>query len=188
MGDSVATELVARHVNGTLPGWFSSGFQSFTFTNGSMVIEMAGLRATQKLLLTRFGPQLSKLFNYRLFSQQLRSAQGNDGLTERDIELMWENVCLQNGERINYLLIKYIEDRRRFEKTRWLPSLAKVKEPVHFCWGDADAVARVEMAHHLKQQVCQSATLTLMAGVGHFCQLSDPEVWVESVSAFWPIG
>jgi hypothetical protein len=26
--------------------------------------------------------------------------------------------------------------------------------------------------------------LTLMPGVGHFCQLSDPELWVKSVTAF----
>ena len=32
MGDSVATELVARHVSNLLPAWFAAGFQSFTFT------------------------------------------------------------------------------------------------------------------------------------------------------------
>ena len=32
MGDSVHTELVARHVSGRLPAWLSAGLQSVTFT------------------------------------------------------------------------------------------------------------------------------------------------------------
>ena len=37
MGDSVLTEIVARHENGLMPAWFSAGIQSLTFTNGSVV-------------------------------------------------------------------------------------------------------------------------------------------------------
>lgn len=186
MGDSVATELAARHVGATMPGWFADGFQSFTFTNGSMVLELAELRVTQRLLLSPLGPLLSRLFNYRTFHQQVRSAHGNDRISEADIQGLWENILLNDGQRKNHLTVRYISDRRRFEKTRWLPALAKVKEPIHLCWGDADRVARVAMAHHLKANVCRDATLTLMPGVGHFCQLSDPDIWVKSVLAFYP--
>ena len=48
MGDSVHTELVARHVSGLLPAWLSAGFKSFTFTNGNMVLDLAQLRLGQK--------------------------------------------------------------------------------------------------------------------------------------------
>jgi pimeloyl-ACP methyl ester carboxylesterase len=185
MGASVATELVARHVSATLPAWFSAGFATFTFTNGSMVLDLADLRVTQKLLLSGIGPLVSKLFGYRAFSQQVRSAHGSDRLSDKDIELLWNNIQQQDGHRKNHLIIKYLNDRKRFEKTRWLPSLSLVKEPIHLCWGDADAVARVEMAHYLKQNVCPGARLTLMPGVGHFCQLSDPDLWVKSVAAFY---
>jgi pimeloyl-ACP methyl ester carboxylesterase len=185
MGDSVATELAARHVDDALPAWFSGGLRSFTFTNGSMVLALADLRVTQKLLLSRLGPLASRLFSYRAFRQQVRSAHGNDGLPEDDIEALWHHIRLQDGHRKNHLIIRYLDDRKRFEQTRWLPSLALIREPVHLCWGDADAVARVEMAHYLKRHVCQDAQLTLMPGVGHFCQLSDPDVWVKSVAAFY---
>src|SRR6478736_4014430 len=73
----------------------------------------------------------------------------------------------------------------RFEKARWLPSLSLVKEPVHICWGDADAVSPAKVARHLKEHVCPRARLTLMPGVGHFCQLSDPDMWLASVAAFY---
>lgn len=185
MGDSVATELIARRVSELLPTWFSAGFNSFTLTNGSMVLELAQLRMTQKLLLSGIGPLMSRFATYRTFRQQIRSAHGNETLVEPDIRMLWDNFQLQEGHKRSFLLIKYLNDRKRFEKTRWLPALSVVTEPVHLCWGEADAVARVEMAHHLKRTVCQKAKLTLMSGVGHFCQLSDPEPWVESIAAFY---
>lgn len=185
MGDSVATELVARHVAGILPAWFSKGFQSFTFTNGSMVLDLAKLRITQKILLGRYGHLMSKLSTFRIFNQQVRSAHGNEKLSDKDVELLWNNITQQEGNLKNHLIIKYLNDRKRFEKTRWLPALKEVKLPVHLCWGEADAVARVEMAHYLKENICKDAVLSLMPGVGHFCQLGSPEIWVKSVSAFY---
>ncbi len=185
MGDSVATELAARHVNYLLPAWFSTGFQSFSFTNGSMVLELASLRITQKILLSKRGHLLSRLSTFKIFDQQVRSAHGNNKLSKKDIDLLWENVRQQEGHRKNHLMIKYLNDRKRFEKTRWLPALSQVTLPIHICWGEADAVARVDMAHYLKQHICPSASLTLMPDVGHFCQLGSPDVWVERMAAFY---
>lgn len=185
MGDSVATEIIAQHQEGKLPKWFSNGLQSATFTNGSMVLELAELRFTQKLLLSSFGHILSKLTFYGLFRHQIRSAHGNSNLSEVAIRSLWEANSLKNGHLKAYLTIKYINDRKRYEKTRWLPALAETDLPIHICWGEDDAVARVAMAHYLKNQVCQNAKLTIMKGMGHFCQLENPKKWVESVSAFY---
>lgn len=185
MGDSVATEIVARHENGIMPGWFSEGLQSLTFTNGSMVLELADLRITQKILLSKYGHLMKNVTTFKIFDQQVRSAHGNANLSAEEIQVLWEGNTLQDGHQKTYLTIKYLNDRKRFEKTRWLPALAQTKLPVHICWGDEDAVARVAMAHHLKEKVCKHAKLTIMKGLGHFCQMGSPEKWVEYVSAFY---
>ncbi|MEC9407511.1 MAG: alpha/beta hydrolase [Pseudomonadota bacterium] len=185
MGDSVSTELVARSVAGLLPAGFDAGFLSVTLTNGSMVLSLAKLRVTQRLLLTRIGPSLTRLVNKKTFVQQVRSAHGADTLSDEDVDLMWAANCLQDGHHKSYLTIRYLFDRRRFEATRWLPALAATEIPVHLCWGEADAVARVEMAHYLKQKVCKSAVLSLMPGVGHFCQISDPDIWLRTVLGYY---
>ena len=185
MGDSVATEIVARHENDLMPAWFSEGLQSLTFTNGSMVLELAKLRVTQKIFLSNYGHLMKNLTTFKLFDQQVRSAHGNKNLSAEDIQLLWEGNTLQEGHKKTYLTIKYLNDRKRFEKTRWLPALAQTKLPVHICWGNDDAVARIEMAHYLKENVCQNATLTIMKGLGHFCQLGNPEKWVSYVSDFY---
>ena len=185
MGDSVATEIVARHENGLIPAWFSDGLQSLTFTNGSMVLELADLRITQKILLSSYGHLMRNVTTFKIFNQQVRSAHGNKNLSTEEIQALWDLNTLQDGQKKTYLTIKYLNDRKRFEKTRWLPALAQTKLPVHICWGDEDAVARVAMAHHLKEKVCTNATLTIMKGLGHFCQLGSPEKWVEYVSVFY---
>lgn len=185
MGDSVATEIVARHENDLIPQWFSEGLQSLTFTNGSMVLELADLRITQKILLSNYGHLMKNLMTFKIFNLQVRSAHGNKNLSDEAIQILWEGNTIKDGHRKTYLTIKYLNDRKRFEKTRWLPALAQTKLPVHICWGDEDAVARVEMAYHLKEKVCKNATLTIMKGLGHFCQLGSPEQWVGYVSDFY---
>ena len=185
MGDSVATEIVARHENGLLPAWFSEGLQSLTFTNGSMVLRLSQLRITQKILLSKFGKWMGHLTNFKIFNHQVRSAHGNNNLSVEAVEMLWELNQLQDGHRKAYLTIKYLNDRKQFEKTRWLPALGQTQLPIHLCWGEDDEVAQVAMAYHLKKEVCTNATLTIMKGLGHFCQLGSPEKWVEYVSGFY---
>ena len=184
MGDSVVTELLARHGRGLLPGWLDHGFQSLTFTNGNMVMELARLRISQSLLRTRLGSLLGRLASYRVFAQQVRSASGG-ALPEREIELMWAAVQHNEGGRVQHRIIRYLDERDRFQSSRWLPALGAVKVPVHICWGEADRVAPVAVARHLSAQVCPGARLTLLPGVGHFCQQEDPAAWNRSVLRFW---
>lgn len=185
MGDSIATEILARHENGLLPVWFSDGLQSLTFTNGGMVLEFAKLRIGQKILLSRYGSLFGHITSLSIFGQQLRSAHGNQNLSKKEIQALWDSNTLQDGHKKAHLTIKYLKDRKQFEKTRWLPALAQTTLPIHICWGDADAVARVAIAHHLKNEVCKNATLTIMQELGHFCQLGNPEKWVKAVSTFY---
>lgn len=185
MGVSVTTEIVHREVKNLLPGWLETGIKSYTFTNGSMVLEMASLRITQKILLSRFGSALSRLSNFPLFKQQVRSAHGNSNLTDETFKKLWDANCLANGHKKVHLTIRYLNDRKKYEKTRWLPALSQTKTPIHLCWGSTDEVARVEMAHYLHHEICPNSTLTIMDGLGHFCQLGSPEKWVEFVSRFY---
>lgn len=185
MGVSVATEIVARHENNLLPSWFLDGLQSLTFTNGSMILDLAKLRITQKILVSDYGYLMKNIISFSIFNHQVRSAHGNDHLSDENIQLLWEENVRQDGHKKTYLTIKYLKDRKRFEKTRWLPALTQTDLPIHICWGDKDAVAKVEMAYYLKENICKEATLTIMKGLGHFCQLGSPELWAKYVGNFY---
>lgn len=185
MGDSIATEIVTRHENKLLPSWFSEGIHSVTFTNGGMVLELASLRFTQKLLLSRYRHVLSKMSSFGLFKQQIRSAHGNQNLPIEEIQSLWYLNTKQNGHKKVHQTIRYLNDRKRFEKTRWLPALQQTQLPIHICWGDEDAVANLAIAHYLKDEICPQAILTIMKGLGHFCQLENPKKWIEYILPFY---
>lgn len=185
MGDSVATELIAREVEKATPEWFTNGFKSYTLTNGSVILEFAELRIMQKLLLTNYGKYLSKLSNKRLFRHQIKSAHGNAPLSETEISRLWEMNIQNSGRTITHLTIKYIFDRKKYESKRWLPALTETRVPIHICWGNKDEVAKVAIAYYLKKNICTRAQLTIMEGVGHFGQIGSPEAWLSSVLSFF---
>jgi pimeloyl-ACP methyl ester carboxylesterase len=185
MGDSVVTELVARSVQGLLPAGFDAGLQSVTFTNGNMVMEKAALVPMQKLLRHHtLGPILNKFTRYGTFRGQVKMANGAP-LDEEDIERIWQLNALQDGHLLSWKIIRYLDDRDRFQNPRWLKALSQSEGPVHICWGQADAVAPERVAQHLKDAVQPAARLTLMPGVGHFCQLQAPEAWCAAVLDFY---
>ena len=63
MGTSVATELLARDLAGRL----SFDLQAAVLTNGSVIIERASLRLSQKILRGPLGPVFARLTNRRGF-------------------------------------------------------------------------------------------------------------------------
>jgi len=186
MGDSVTTELLARSEANLMPGWFSKGLQSITCTNGSMVMEKARLRVTQVLLRKPFiGPMITKLASYRLFHHQVCSASGASDLSEKDIESMWVLNKYKGGKLLMPKLISYLDERDRFQNTRWLPALAKTNLPVHLSWGAKDEVSRIDIARYLKENYCKQAVLTKLPDAGHFCQLEQPEKWADAILGFY---
>lgn len=186
MGDTVLTELIARSELDVLPAWFSVGILSATFTNGNMVLEKAKLRITQKWLLTkRGGPILGKLLNFTLFRQQVKSASSSAGMSEEAIRLMWAAIVHNEGRRLFHVIIRYLNDRKRFQNHRWLPPLEHTKIPLQICWGDQDVVAPLAVAHHLRDLIMPQAQFSLIQGVGHFAQIEAPRKWLEAVSPFW---
>jgi len=190
MGTSVLTELLSRQVMGQLPSRFDKGIVSATFTNGSMVLGMAKLRPMQRLLLGPLGHWFSGRSTYRLFQRSIISAHGasdEKALVEQDVADLWLNYCHSQGHKLGHLLITYLNDRKRFEQGRWLPSLSLASKsiPIHFCWGDADQVARIEMVHYLQNKYCPDAILSVMDGVGHFCQIGSSNIWLKSIRNFY---
>ena len=190
MGTSVLTELLTRQVTSQLPAFFDVGLLSATFTNGSMVLQFARLRLMQRLLLSRIGCIVSQFSRYTMFKRSILSAHGGmeeHGLNETDIKQLWESFSYDDGHKKSHGTIRYLNDRKRFEQSRWLPALSQADKvmPIHLCWGEADHVARIEMAHYLAREHCPQATLSVMKGVGHFCQIGSPDIWLKNIRNFY---
>lgn len=185
MGDTIVTEVLARQTRGLTPSWLPESFESLTFTNGNMVMEEAKLRVGQQVLRSPMGKFLGRIANYPGFARTLRSANGSDALTDDDIKTMWELQQYKQGSAVQYKIIKYLDERDRFQNPRWLPALAATSAPVHFCWAALDAVSPVAVAQYLRTQVRPDATLTVLDGVGHFLHAENPTAVIQAADEFW---
>lgn len=185
MGDSVLTEILAR-LNQNQPAWFADGTLSASFTNGSMILGDARLRIGQRALASPLGPLLARAIDSpRIFEKQVVSAQGNDRLSGQQVLDMYSAASTGAPPGLMARLIGYLEERRRFEESRWLPAVRDCPAPVQICWGADDAVAPVAIAERLKAEVRPDARLTVVEGLGHFAQLQDPEAWCANLVPFW---
>ncbi len=185
MGDSVMTELLAR-INQNQPSWFGTGAVSVSFTNGGMVLGDAKLRVGQRALVSPAGRMLSRIMDSpTVFEKQVNSAQGNDRLTEEQILDMYSASSSGAPRGLMAELIGYLRERRRFEKSRWLPAVRDATMPIQICWGADDAVAPVAIARRLQSEVKPEARLTVIDGLGHFAQIQDPDAWFGGLAPFW---
>lgn len=176
-GTSVATELIARRERGLLP----IELASLTLCNGSMHIELAHLKLTQKLLKHRtFGPVLARLTSRRLFVGQLRSILGDPAaVSEAELALHFELLRHNDGLRHLPAVSRYHEDRWRFWH-RWIGALTRLDLPTHILWGRRDPVAVPAIAEQLAREI-PNARLTWLDELGHYPMLEDPARWAGAL-------
>ncbi|PAA94703.1 hypothetical protein BOX15_Mlig017591g2, partial [Macrostomum lignano] len=188
MGDSVLAELLTRHSRGLLPDRFQHGFfQSVTFTNGGMIIGLASLRLSQRILrLPLLGPALAWLGASGLqppgfVNQQLRSIWGpgaDEAQRNADIADLLD-LNREFGAAWNlHRSIRYLDDRFLFEQ-RWLDSLGSLRLPCRLLWGDSDAVSPQAIPRTLHSRYLPQCRLHFLTGVGHFLMMEAPISWAD---------
>jgi len=171
MGDSVAGELLARSLDGTL------GFDVTrrVLTNGSIYMELVQLSDGQQLLLALPDEMLpdGQAPDRAALVAALRGtlAPGSPvDLTELDA--LAELVVRQGGSRLLPRTIRYVEERRRHED-RWTGAIERHPAPLTIVWGDLDPIAVWPMAERL-QAARPDATLVRLTGIGHYPMLEAP--------------
>lgn len=170
MGTSVATELLARDVEGEL------GFdlRAAVLTNGSVILERASLRPSQKLLRGPLGPVGSRLINQAGFTRGFARLFGAEHpLSADEAQAQWELLSHNNGHRIMHLLCAYLDERVRYAP-RWHGAISAWDKPLGFLWGLDDPVATVNVLDGLRA-LRPAAPVAELPGVGHYPQLEVPD-------------
>ena len=170
MGTSVATELLARDLAGAL----SFDLRRVVLTNGSVIIERASLRPSQKILRGPLGPLLSRLTNERSFRRGFARLFGAaHPLSDAEAGAQWSLLARDGGQRILHLLSAYLDERVRFA-SRWhgavrdWPSRCAscgppmIRWPPPRCW---PACANCG----------PSAEVIDLPGIGHYPQIEVPD-------------
>jgi len=178
MGTSVATELLARRARGLLPFELAS----LVLSNGSVVVELAHLTPSQRVLRTPLGPLFARLSNERTFRAQLARIVGKP-LSDDELADAWQLLIREDGQLRLPRIIRYLEERTRFRE-RWLPALGQRDLRTLIAWGEKDSVAVTAIADELAR-LAPHAEIARWPELGHYPQLEDPDAVAATLDAFW---
>lgn len=170
MGTSVATELLARDISGALP----FEIQRAVLTNGSVIIERASLRPSQKIFRGPLGPLFARLTNERGFLRGFaRLFSAAHPLADDEAQAQWALLARDDGHRILHLLCAYLEERVRFAQ-RWHGAVRDWDKPLGFLWATGDPVATTEVLAGLRE-LRPAAGVIELPGIGHYPQIEVPD-------------
>jgi pimeloyl-ACP methyl ester carboxylesterase len=172
MGTSVATELLARDIDGHLP----FELQRTVLTNGSVILDRASLRPIQKVLRGPLGPVVGRLASRPMFVREFRRLfSSGHPLTPDEAQAQWALMSHNDGHRIAHLLISYLEERVRYA-SRWHGAVREWPKPLSFLWALDDPVATTNVLDGLRE-LRPAADVVELPGVGHYPQVEVPDVF-----------
>lgn len=173
-GDTVAQELLARHLERTRLGELRVEIASVCLLNGGLFPETHRARLTQKLLASRLGPFMGKLMNERSFGRSLAAVFGpHTQPTRAELHDFWRLTAFEHGQRVAHLLIGYMDERRR-HRERWVGALQETGVPLRLVNGPEDPVSGRHMVERYRELV-PSPDVVLLDGAGHYPQVEDPD-------------
>jgi pimeloyl-ACP methyl ester carboxylesterase len=169
MGTSVATELMARDLEGAL----QADVRSALLFNGSMIQGAASPTIAQRLLRGPFGAALARASSERFFRQQFGSIFSEDHpLSDEEAADQWSLIRAGGGRTLGHKLISYMDEREK-HSGRWLGAIRNWPKPIHLAWGLSDPVATPRVLDGVRA-LRPSAPLTAFDRLGHYPQIEDP--------------
>ena len=167
-GDTVAQELLARQNEGTLP----FKINKICLLNGGIFPEATYPILMQKLLLSKIGPLMARLSNYRSFSGSMRKICSRP-LSNEMLEEHWQLLSRADGCLVLPKIIQYIRERR-INRTRWVSAMQDANIPLCLINGVEDPISGATMVKRWRELV-PSAPVVVLQDVGHYPQWEDPQ-------------
>ncbi len=181
MGTSVATELLARDIEGRL-GFALAGALLF---NGSIVLERASLTPSQKLLRSPLGPLAARLSSERFFRHQFGGVfSAAHPLSDEEAADQWALLCHNGGRTLGHKLVHYLDERVTFAE-RWHGAIRDWHGDLRLAWGLEDPVATTAVLDAVVELRPQ-APVTRLPGLGHYPQIEDPQALADVVRGAVP--
>jgi pimeloyl-ACP methyl ester carboxylesterase len=177
MGTSVATELLARDLEGRL----EAGLVGALMFNGSIVLERASLTLAQRMLRGRLGWLFARLANERLFRHQFGALfSAGHPLTAEEAADQWSLISYNGGRTLGHRLIHYLDERERYAE-RWHGAVRDWDGQLSFAWGMQDPVATVAVLDAL-MELRPHAPVERLPELGHYPQIEAPGVIAVAIA------
>ena len=170
MGSSVATELLARDIDGRLTFELASAL----LFNASLVRERASLLWGQKLLLSRLGPIAAKLTTRSGFHRQFAGIFSSEHpLSDEEAADQWSLLAHNGGSRMLDKLIYYNHERVGAPGRRWHAALRDWPGRLELAWAELDPIANENVLQAVLE-LRPHAEVSRLPGLGHYSQIEDP--------------
>ena len=172
MGSSVATELLARDIDGKL----SFKLRSALLFNASLVREQASLLWGQKILLGRLGPVAARLANELTFRRQFAGIFSKaHPLSPDEAADQWSLLAHRDGHRLMQRLIYYNHERVTPPfSDRWHGALRDWPGRLELGWAGLDPIC-TEAVLQAVLGLRPHAKVTRLPRLGHYPQIEDPD-------------
>lgn len=181
MGTSVATELLARGIEGSL----DTDLAAVLLFDGSVIIERASLTLGQKLLRDPAGPLLAHLSSGRFFRWQLGSVFGAEHpMSAAEGRAQWALMRWNGGNRIADKLIGYTFERATHAE-RWHGAVRDWPGHLALAWGLQDPVATTHVLDGLRD-LRPAAPVYELPDLAHYPQIEDPAAFHRAMVASLP--
>lgn len=179
-GVSVAQELLARDIDGSLP----FELDGVALLNGGLFPETHRQTRMQKLLRSPLGGVIVRLSNQGSFNKNFSLVFGpNTQPSQDELDAFWALITTQGGHHQLHRLIRYIDDRIQ-HRERWVGALQNARCPIRLINGPEDPVSGAHMVARYRELVPNPDTVSL-PGIGHYPQVEAPDgVW-EALHPFF---
>jgi len=178
MGSSVATEILARDIEGRL----SFNLASALLFNASLVREKASLLWGQKLLLSRLGPLAARFTNEFSFRREFaRIFSSQHKLSDEEAADQWSLLSHDDGHRLLDRLIYYNHERVTPPLSdRWHDALRAWSGRLELAWAERDPICTEEVLQAVLA-LRPHARVPRLPGLGHYPQLEDADVVYSAI-------
>ncbi|MCB1315557.1 MAG: alpha/beta hydrolase [Leptospiraceae bacterium] len=179
-GTSVATEILCRRQRAGI----ALKLKSVTLSNGSVFLDMARLRLSQRILRNpHIGRMYARLAGKNFFHRRMRGLFARpDSVSESDLDIMWDAINQYDGRKRLADISYYLFEREKF-RDRWTSVLPQINIPAHILWGRRDPVAVPAIGQRLADEI-PGARLTWLNHCGHYPMLEDPSEYAEAALDF----
>lgn len=176
-GDSVAQELLARHMEARIE------VASCVFLNGGLFPETHRPVLMQKLLLSPLGWMIGRAFSRDGLVKSFRQIFGpQTGPSESELDDFWSLIDSNHGTRVLHKLITYVPQRRT-HRERWVSAMQSGAVPLRVIDGEVDPVSGAHMVERYHQLI-PNADAVLLQGIGHYPQIEAPVQVLKYYLAF----
>jgi pimeloyl-ACP methyl ester carboxylesterase len=176
MGTSVATELMARELDGEL----RIGLDGVFLFNGSIILERSTPTIAQRLLRGPLGPLAARLTSERFFRHQFGAIFSPDHpLSDEEAEDQWCLIAHNGGHRLGHKLVHYMDERVTHAE-RWHGAIRDWPGRLTFAWGMLDPVATPDVLAGLRELRPQAPVVEL-AELSHYPQIEAPGRLLEAL-------